>query len=181
MAKIYVEGLYKIFGPNPKKAMQMLSEGISKDDIMASIKHGVGVDNATFEVHEGEIVVVMGLSGSGKSTLVRCLNRLINPTAGKILIDGRDVLTMDENELRELRQRKMGMVFQNFALFPHRTVLENAALGLEIQGMEKEERLKLADEALSGGSGRLGRVISPPAVRRHAAARWSGPCAGPFP
>jgi glycine betaine/proline transport system ATP-binding protein len=149
MAKIYVEGLYKIFGPNPKKALQMLSEGKTKDEIMASIRHGVGVNNATFEVHEGEIVVVMGLSGSGKSTLVRCLNRLITPSAGKILIDGRDVLTMDEDELRQLRQRKMGMVFQNFALFPHRTVLENAALGLEIQGMERQERLKLADEALS--------------------------------
>lgn len=149
MAKIYVEGLYKIFGPNPKKALQMLSEGKTKDEIMALIRHGVGVNNATFEVHEGEIVVVMGLSGSGKSTLVRCLNRLITPTAGKILIDGRDVLTMDEDELRQLRQRKMGMVFQNFALFPHRTVLENAALGLEIQGMERQERLKLAAEALS--------------------------------
>jgi len=149
MAKIYVEGLYKIFGPNPKKALEMLSQGKSKDDIMSSIKHGVGVNNATFEVHEGEIVVVMGLSGSGKSTLVRCLNRLITPTAGKILIDGRDVLAMGEDELRQLRQRKMGMVFQNFALFPHRTVLENAALGLEIQGMDRAQRLKLADEALS--------------------------------
>ncbi|SFL47698.1 glycine betaine/proline transport system ATP-binding protein [Desulfomicrobium norvegicum] len=149
MAKIYVEGLYKIFGPNPKKALQMLSQGKSKDDIMASTRHGVGVNNANFEVNEGEIVVVMGLSGSGKSTLVRCLNRLITPTAGKILIDGRDVLTMGEDELRQLRQRKMGMVFQNFALFPHRTVLENAALGLEIQGMDREQRLKLADEALS--------------------------------
>lgn len=149
MAKIEVEGVYKIFGPHPKKAMQLLSEGKSKDEIMASMRHGVGVDNASFKVEEGEIVVVMGLSGSGKSTLVRCLNRLIMPTAGKILIDGSDVLTMGEDELRQLRQRKMGMVFQNFALFPHRTVRENAALGLEIQGMEREERLKLADEALA--------------------------------
>lgn len=115
MAKIEVEGLYKIFGPHPKKAMQLLSEGKSKDEIMASMRHGVGVDNASFKVEEGEIVVVMGLSGSGKSTLVRCLNRLIMPTAGKILIDGSDVLTMGEDELRQLRQRKMGMVFQNFA------------------------------------------------------------------
>jgi glycine betaine/proline transport system ATP-binding protein len=149
MAKIHVEGLYKIFGPNPKKAMHMLSQGKTKDEIMAAIRHGVGVDNASFEVNEGEIVVIMGLSGSGKSTLVRCLNRLITPTAGKILIDGQDVMTMGDDDLRELRQRKMGMVFQNFALFPHRTVLENAALGLEIQGVGKEERLKLAEEALS--------------------------------
>lgn len=149
MAKIYVEGLYKIFGPNPKKALQMLTEGKTKEEIMAKTRHGVGVDNASFEVREGEIVVVMGLSGSGKSTLVRCLNRLITPTAGKILVDGQDVMGMDDEELRQLRQRKMGMVFQNFALFPHRTVLENAAFGLEIQGMDKLQRLKLAEEALS--------------------------------
>ncbi|NLW81413.1 MAG: glycine betaine/L-proline ABC transporter ATP-binding protein [Desulfovibrionales bacterium] len=149
MAKIHVEGLYKIFGPNPKKALQMLSKGRSKDEIMAETRHGVGVNNATFEVHEGEIVVVMGLSGSGKSTLVRCLNRLITPTAGRILVDGRDVAAMDDAELRQLRQRKMGMVFQNFALFPHRTVKENAALGLEIQGMDKAKRLQQAEEALS--------------------------------
>lgn len=149
MAKIRVEGLYKIFGPNPKKALQMLSKGRTKDEIMAETRHGVGVNNASFEVREGEIVVVMGLSGSGKSTLVRCLNRLITPTAGKVLVDGQDVATMGDEELRHLRQRKMGMVFQNFALFPHRTVLENAALGLEIQGMEKAERLRLAEEALS--------------------------------
>lgn len=149
MAKIRVEALYKIFGPNPKKALQMLSKGRTKDEIMAETRHGVGVNNASFEVREGEIVVVMGLSGSGKSTLVRCLNRLITPTAGKVLVDGQDVATMGDEELRHLRQRKMGMVFQNFALFPHRTVLENAALGLEIQGMEKAERLRLAEEALS--------------------------------
>jgi glycine betaine/proline transport system ATP-binding protein len=126
----------------------MLSQGKTKDEIMAAIRHGVGVNNATFDVREGEIVVVMGLSGSGKSTLVRCLNRLIAPTAGKIIVDGQDVLTMDEKELRRLRQNKMGMVFQNFALFPHRTVLENAAMGLEIQGMPKAERLQKAREAL---------------------------------
>ena len=148
MAKIRVEGLYKIFGPNPKKALQMLSKGRTKDEIMAETRHGVGVNNASFEVKEGEIVVVMGLSGSGKSTLVRCLNRLITPTAGKVLVDGQDVATMGDEELRQLRQRKMGMVFQNFALFPHRTVLENAAMGLEIQGMEKGERLRRAEEAL---------------------------------
>ena len=148
MIKIKVEGLYKIFGPQPQKALEMLSRGKSKDEIMAAIRHGVGVNNATFDVREGEIVVVMGLSGSGKSTLVRCLNRLIAPTAGKIIVDGQDVLTMDDKELRRLRQNKMGMVFQNFALFPHRTVLENAAMGLEIQGMPKTERLQKAREAL---------------------------------
>lgn len=149
MAKIHVEGLYKIFGPQPKKALQMLSSGRTKDEIMVETRHGIGVNNATFEVREGEIVVVMGLSGSGKSTLVRCLNRLITPTAGTILVDGQDVTAMDDDDLRHLRQRKMGMVFQNFALFPHRTVLENAALGLEIQGIDRDKRLTLAAEALS--------------------------------
>jgi len=148
MATVYVEGLYKIFGPNPQKALQMLSQGKTKDEIMAKTRHGVGVHNASFEVRDGEIVVIMGLSGSGKSTLVRCLNRLITPTVGKILIDGKDVMGMNDEELRQLRQRKVGMVFQNFALFPHRTVLENAAFGLEIQNMDKVQRLKLAEEAL---------------------------------
>lgn len=149
MEKIRVENLYKIFGPNPGKAMQMLAQGKSKDEIMQSIRHGVGVNNASFSVEEGEIVVIMGLSGSGKSTLVRCLNRLIKPTSGRILVDGQDIMGLDEGELRALRQKKMGMVFQNFALFPHRTVRENAAFGLEIQGMELSKRLELADEALA--------------------------------
>lgn len=149
MEKIRVENLYKIFGPNPGKAMHMLAQGKSKDEIMTAIRHGVGVNNASFSVQEGEIVVVMGLSGSGKSTLVRCLNRLIKPSAGRILVDGQDITAMNERELRELRQKKMGMVFQNFALFPHRTVLENAALGLEIQGMEVSKRVRLAEEALA--------------------------------
>lgn len=149
MVKIRVHSLYKIFGPHPNRAMKMLAQGKSKDEIMAAIRHGVGVNNATFDVHEGETVVIMGLSGSGKSTLVRCLNRLIRPTAGSILVDGQDVFTMNDSELRELRQRKMGMVFQNFALFPHRTVLENAALGLEMQGVPAKERLRKADEALA--------------------------------
>lgn len=149
MEKIRVENLYKIFGPNPGRAMQMLAQGKSKDEIMASIRHGVGVNNASFSVQEGEIVVIMGLSGSGKSTLVRCLNRLIKPSAGRILVDGQDIVAMNDRELRDLRQKKMGMVFQNFALFPHRTVLENAALGLEIQGMEVSKRMQLAEEALA--------------------------------
>ena len=149
MTKISVQGLYKIFGPHPNKALAMLAQGKSKDEIMTAIRHGVGVNNATFEIQEGEIVVIMGLSGSGKSTLVRCLNRLITPTAGTVMIDGQDVTAMDDAALRHLRQQKLGMVFQNFALFPHRTVLENAAMGLEIQGVPKVDRLTKAEEALS--------------------------------
>ncbi|WP_031480796.1 quaternary amine ABC transporter ATP-binding protein [Maridesulfovibrio frigidus] len=148
MEKIRVENLYKIFGPQPAKVIPMLEQKASKDEIMKKTKHGVGVNNASFSVEEGEIVVVMGLSGSGKSTLVRCINRLIEPTQGRIFIDGIDLTSLNKDELRKVRLEKLGMVFQNFALFPHRTVLQNAEYGLEIKGMEPEERSKKAYEAL---------------------------------
>ncbi|MGE4293532.1 MAG: glycine betaine/L-proline ABC transporter ATP-binding protein [Desulfovibrio sp.] len=148
MAKIEVENLYKIFGPHPKVALEMVRKGASKSEIKEKLKHGVGVNNASFQVEEGEIVVVMGLSGSGKSTLVRCINRLIEPTAGSVRIDGQDVTRLDPGALRELRLSKLGMVFQNFALFPHRTVAENAAYGLEIKGMDAATRRQKAMEAL---------------------------------
>ena len=122
MPKIVVENLYKIFGTAPKKAMTRLKEGATKAEIFKQSGHSVGVNNASFSVEEGEIVVVMGLSGSGKSTLVRCINRLIEPTAGQVTVDGVDVRSLDADELRAFRQKKLGMVFQNFALFPHRTV-----------------------------------------------------------
>lgn len=148
MSKISIRNLYKIFGPNPDQALKLLKEGASKDEIMAKTKHGVGVDDATFDVHEGEIVVVMGLSGSGKSTLIRCLNRLIEPTSGTVAIDGEDVTSMTSEQLRNVRQSKLGMVFQNFALFPHWTVLKNASYGLEIQGANQAEQEKRAMNAL---------------------------------
>ena len=148
MEKIRVEGLSKIFGPNPEKAMKLLQGGAGKNEIMEKTGHGVGVNNASFSVGEGEIVVVMGLSGSGKSTLVRCINRLIEPTSGKVVIDGEDVTAMDKEELRKFRLRKMGMVFQNFALFPHRTVAQNTEYGLEIQGVDPAQRREKAIEAL---------------------------------
>jgi glycine betaine/proline transport system ATP-binding protein len=148
MSKIVVESLFKIFGPSPDVALAMLKEGKAKDEIMEKTRHGVGVNNASFSIEEGEIVVIMGLSGSGKSTLVRCLNRLIEPTEGTVHIDGQDITTMSPDELRELRQSKLGMVFQNFALFPHRTVAENAAYGLEIKGVDAEIRREKAFEAL---------------------------------
>ncbi len=149
MAKIVVENLFKIFGPHPERAISLLEQGASKEEILKKTGLGVGVNNASFEVEEGEIVVVMGLSGSGKSTLVRCLNRLIEPTSGRVLIDGQDVTTLGPEELRNLRQRKLGMVFQNFALFPHRTVRENTEYGLEIQGVAPETRRAKAIEALA--------------------------------
>ncbi|WP_320170930.1 glycine betaine/L-proline ABC transporter ATP-binding protein [Maridesulfovibrio sp.] len=148
MEKIRVENLYKIFGPTPKKIIPMLEKGATKEEIMKKTRHGVGVNNASFSVDEGEIVVVMGLSGSGKSTLVRCINRLIEPTGGKIFIDGQDISRIGKEELRKVRLEKLGMVFQNFALFPHRTVLKNTEYGLEIGNVDPSERKQKAMEAL---------------------------------
>ncbi len=145
---IQVEGLYKIFGPHPDKALEMLKNGISKDEIMKKIKHGVGVSDASFTVKEGEILVVMGLSGSGKSTLVRCINRLIDPSYGKVVVKGTDVTQLSTKELRQFRQKHFGMVFQHFALFPHRNVRQNVEYGLEIQKVPPSERRKRADQAL---------------------------------
>ncbi|WP_461210281.1 quaternary amine ABC transporter ATP-binding protein [Desulfocurvus sp. DL9XJH121] len=148
MPKIVVENLYKIFGTAPKKALALLEQGTSKEEILKKTGQSVGVNNASFDVGEGEIVVVMGLSGSGKSTLVRCINRLIEPTAGRVVVDGVDVRELDIQELRQLRQEKLGMVFQNFALFPHRTVLRNTEYGLEIQGVDQDQRREKAMNAL---------------------------------
>ncbi|SMP49986.1 quaternary amine ABC transporter ATP-binding protein [Desulfonatronum lacustre] len=146
--KIRVEHLTKIFGSNSKEALKLLQSGVGKDKILEKTGCGVGVADASFTVAPGEIVVVMGLSGSGKSTLVRCINRLIEPTAGKILIDDQDITTLSMDELRQVRLTKLGMVFQNFALFPHRTVCQNAEYGLEIQGMDPAKRREKAMIAL---------------------------------
>ncbi|UFU00486.1 glycine betaine/L-proline ABC transporter ATP-binding protein [Radiobacillus kanasensis] len=148
MPVIKVEGLSKVFGKNPKQALSLLSEGKSKDEILKKTGNTVGVNRASFEVEAGEIFVIMGLSGSGKSTLVRLINRLIDPTEGSVLIDGDDLAKMDKQSLRQVRRDKLSMVFQRFALFPHRTILENAEFGLEIQGVDKEQRQKKAKESL---------------------------------
>jgi glycine betaine/proline transport system ATP-binding protein len=147
--KILIENLYKIFGPHPEDALKMLKEGETKEEIMEKTKHGVGVADASFSVKEGEILVVMGLSGSGKSTLVRCINRLIDPTAGKVIVNGEDVTRLDTEQLRQFRLNHFGMVFQNFALFPHRTVLNNVAYGLEIQKVDPDERKQRSLDALA--------------------------------
>ena len=128
--------------------MKLLDEGKTKEEILKETGCTVGVNRATFSVNPGEIFVIMGLSGSGKSTLIRLINRLIEPTSGSILIDGEDLAKMDKASLRQVRREKLSMVFQQFALFPHRTVLQNAAYGLEIQNVPKEEREKRAKEAL---------------------------------
>jgi len=146
--KLEVKNLYKIFGPNPQRAFLLLEQGKSKDEIFRETRLTIGVNNASFSVNRGEIFVIMGLSGSGKSTLIRCVNRLIEPTQGEVLVDGQDITKVDAEELREIRRKKMGMVFQGFGLFPHRNVLKNVEYGLEIQGVQSEERERRAAEAL---------------------------------
>ena len=144
MSKIKVEKLTKVFGKRPKQALKMLDEKKSKDDILKETGMTVGVNQASFEVEDGEIFVIMGLSGSGKSTLVRLLNRLIDPTSGNVWIDNEDLAQMDHKALREVRRKKMSMVFQKFGLFPFRTIRENVEYGLEVQGMEINQRKEKA-------------------------------------
>ncbi|HKJ95296.1 MAG TPA: glycine betaine/L-proline ABC transporter ATP-binding protein ProV [Gammaproteobacteria bacterium] len=146
--KIVVEDLYKIFGPDPDEAMKLLEQGQSKDEIFKKTGMTVGVQKASFSIHQGEIFVIMGLSGSGKSTMVRMLNRLIEPTAGKVYIDDVDVTAMSRSELISLRRHDMSMVFQSFALMPHKTVIENAAFGLEVSGVDRSKREERAIAAL---------------------------------
>ena len=145
---VRAEGLYKVFGRAPKKALEERRQGRSRAWIQEEMGHTVAVDDVSFEVGEGELFVIMGLSGSGKSTVIRMLNRLIEPTAGEIWIGDERIGELDAAELRRLRQQRISMVFQHFALFPHRTVGENAAFGLKVQGVEEEERQRLAEEAL---------------------------------
>ncbi len=147
-AKVVVRNLHKVFGNNPEIAMQMLRDGMHKDEILRQTGQVIGVQDASFEINKGEIFVIMGLSGSGKSTLIRLLNRLIEPTAGNIIVDGEDVAAMSKDKLLNLRRKDMSMVFQSFALLPHRTVVENAAFGLEIAGVNVAERERRAMEVL---------------------------------
>ncbi|MCM6844886.1 glycine betaine/L-proline ABC transporter ATP-binding protein [Latilactobacillus curvatus] len=146
--KLQVKNLTKIFGKRVPRAKELLKQGKSKAAILKETGATIGVDRANFEVESGEIFVIMGLSGSGKSTLVRMINRLIEPTEGSVLIDGEDLMQIDKKALREVRRKKMSMVFQNFGLFPNRTILENTAYGLEIQGIDKATREQKANGAL---------------------------------
>ncbi|MCI1859864.1 MAG: glycine betaine/L-proline ABC transporter ATP-binding protein [Sporolactobacillus sp.] len=149
MYKIEVQALSKIFGKNPQLGLRLLKQGLTKSQIKKKTGMNVGVSHADFQVEEGEIFVIMGLSGSGKSTLVRMLNRLIEPTAGNVLVNGREITAMNQKELRQMRRTGISMVFQRFALFPHRNVLDNTAYGLEIQQKSKDERQEKALKALS--------------------------------
>ncbi len=147
MSRLRAEHLYKVFGRRPKAAVTALEGGASRDELRSQ-GTTAAVINASFAVEAGQIFVVMGLSGSGKSTLLRMLNGLLEPTAGQVLYDGTDLTRLSARELREVRSRKISMVFQHFALFPHRSVLENAAYGLEVQGIPRADREARAKEAL---------------------------------
>ena len=142
--QIRIQGLHKIFGPQPELMLEHVRNGIGKQELLADYGHVLGLRDINVNMKAGEITVIMGLSGSGKSTLVRHLNRLVEPTDGEILVDDEDVMKLDDEGLRELRRRKMTMVFQKFALLPHRSVLENAAIALEVRGQDASQR---ADEA----------------------------------
>ena len=148
MSKIEINNVYKIFGPKPSDVLQMVKNGASKEEVLDKTGHTVGLDDVTLKIEEGETFVCMGLSGSGKSTLIRHLNRLIDPTAGQILVEGKDVTTLKKDELINFRRQKMSMVFHRFGLFPHKTVLQNVGYGLEMQGIEIEKRNSVAMEKI---------------------------------
>lgn len=148
MTLLEVKNLTKVFGKKQKAALDMVKQGKSKTDILEKTGATVGVYDVSFDIKEGEIFVIMGLSGSGKSTLVRMLNRLIEPSSGSIMLDGKDISKMNAEELRNVRRHDINMVFQSFALFPHKTILENTEFGLELRGVPKAERQEAAEKAL---------------------------------
>ncbi|MEM8655819.1 MAG: betaine/proline/choline family ABC transporter ATP-binding protein [Pseudomonadota bacterium] len=164
-AKVSLRGLYKIFGPNHISMVPHVKEGMDKATLLDQHKHVLGLQDINVDMQPGEITVIMGLSGSGKSTLIRHLNRLIDPSAGEILVDGQDVMKLGQGALRSLRQKQMSMVFQKFALLPHKTVLENAQLPLSVQGADKatcdaEGRKWLARVGLEGFEDRFPSQLS---------------------
>jgi glycine betaine/proline transport system ATP-binding protein len=155
--KVSIRHLFKIFGENPQSVMEDVREGIGKAELLKQTNHVLGLNDINVDIRSGKITVIMGLSGSGKSTLIRHLNRLIEPTAGEVLFDGEDILTWNESQLRELRRKHMSMVFQKFALLPHRTVMENAGMALATRGISRSEYEAEAKKWLSrvglGGNG----------------------------
>ena len=147
---IRLEGVYKIFGPQPHgRAFDLARAGVGKDEVLRQSGHVIGIRDVNFSVSQGEIFVVMGLSGSGKSTALRTVNKLFESTAGQVWVDGTDVQTLDGTRLQAFRREKMGMVFQHFALFPHRNVIDNVGYGLMVQGVDKKQRDQAAMKALS--------------------------------
>ena len=148
MEKIKLNNVSKIFGNNAAKILPMVERGATKEEILDQTGHTVGLDNVSLTIQEGETFVCMGLSGSGKSTLIRHINRLIDPTSGEIFVEGTNVMELDKKKLIQFRRHKMSMVFQRFGLFPHKTVIENVAYGLEVQKINLDERNKTAMEKI---------------------------------
>ena len=146
--KIVCKNIWKIFGTYPERTLQTIDRSLSRAEVQEQTGHVIAVKDVSFEIKKGETFVVMGLSGSGKSTLVRCISRLIKPTAGEMIIDGEDIMDYNDAQLTELRRFRMSMVFQHFGLFPHRKVIDNISFGLEIRGMDRKERTKKAGEVL---------------------------------
>ena len=144
MSKIEIRNVYKIFGNNPSEVLPIVKNGATKEEVLEKTGHTVGLDNVTLSIQEGETFVCMGLSGSGKSTLIRHLNRLIDPTDGDIIVDGTNIMELDEQQLIDFRKHELSMVFQRFGLFPHKTVIQNISYGLEIQGKTLEDRNEIA-------------------------------------
>lgn len=146
--KIKVRNLSKVFGNQPRQALALRNQGMKRPEIFEKTGQTLALSNVNFNVYDGELLVIMGLSGSGKSTLIRCLNRLVEPTEGQVFINNEDIIKLSEQALLDRRRKYFSMVFQNFALFPHRTVLDNAQFGLEIQHLDKEKREAVAKDAL---------------------------------
>ena len=144
--KVAIKDLYKIFGSNPSSMIDKVKNGISKSDLLENYGHVLGLDNVNIEVKKSQLQVIMGLSGSGKSTLIRHINRLIEPTSGSIVVDGDDILSMNQTELRNFRRSKASMVFQKFGLLPHRKIIENVSYGLTIQGINKKEAYERSNQ-----------------------------------
>lgn len=146
--KVRIKNLYKIFGKHPESMVEHVEAGMTKPELLKKHGHVIGLNNINLDIPARGIQVIMGLSGSGKSTLIRHINRLIEPTAGQMIVDGEDVLTLSQDELRDFRRFKASMVFQKFALLPHRTILKNVLYGLEIQGISEDEKRERAQRWL---------------------------------
>ena len=142
--KVKISNLTKIFGPKAESVLKHVDNGMGKDDLLKEHKHVLGLSNINLELANKNIEVIMGLSGSGKSTLIRHINRLIEPTAGSIIVGGEDVIQMPMEKLRQFRQQKTAMVFQSFALLPHKTIMENVCLGVHLQGVKEDESISRA-------------------------------------
>lgn len=178
-SRLEAEHLFKVFGRRPDQAVERLRTNTADREELRADGVTAAVIDASFSVEPGEIFVVMGLSGSGKSTLLRMLNGLLEPTAGHVRFDGQDLTALSDRELRDVRSRKISMVFQHFALFPHRSVRDNAAYGLEVQGVPRAERERRADEALALCGLAAGRTRGPTNCRAACSSAWASPARSP--